>query len=272
MNKLFTCLVSLLFLSVNFLFADAQFDEEHWLSDHQGFNELASKNVNDKLDSAVQTLVAKLIANEKGLNNSIAVSQFLTQDNKMTMLGKIISIKLVKALARSGKFSPLDKDFAFIVTKDMKEGMNQLIDDKSVQNAGKMLGASHVLVGAIDVAGDDIVVMCRLIDMEMSKVQSVAQVSFPSGPGVKHLRQYQIELDPLEADEKKSFEPVKSKEKAREVSKQNFYEAHYMLNYKEKKNKVDEHAKELWEKSHHIIIFTPEGYQQPYKAFPLHEE
>ncbi len=263
-------LVPLFLLSFNLLWADAQFDEEHWLSDHQGFNEVASKNVNESLDKAVDALVSKLIADEKGKKETLAVSQFLTKDNKMTMLGKIISIKLVKALRASGKFNPIDKDFAFIVTGEMKNGLTTLIDDKTVQNAGKFLGASHVLIGAIDVAGEDIVIVSRLIDMEMSKVQSAAQASFGTGPGIKHLMEYQIELDPLEPGEKKSIDALKSKMKT--AHKQSYYEAHYMLDYYEKKSGIDAQSKGSWEKSHHITVFTPKGYEPPYKSFHRHEE
>ena len=188
--------VFLFLFSSGLALGDSSGDENHWLKDHQGLDASTSKGVNRKLDKAVKSLCAQISKGAGPARESVAVSEFLTADNQITMLGKILSIKLVHQLAKTRKFIPVDRDFTFLLTKEMKLGMSGLIEDKTVQNAGRFLGASKVLIGTIGTIGDEMVIDARLIKTESSQVLATAETSFKSNPSVSGLLARKIELEP----------------------------------------------------------------------------
>ena len=248
----------LIFLSANLVLGDSsEFDENHWLTEHQGLNSSTSKNINRKLDKIVKALSKQLTRDSEAKRESIAVSQFLTADNKVTMLGKILSIKLVNSLSKSKKFIPVERDFTFMLTEEMKLGMSGLVEDKTVQNAGRFLGASNVLIGTIGTLGDDVVIDARLIKTETSQVMAAAETSFQMNPDIDKLLAYKIEIEPapVHPDKEKpsevAQEPAKdqSSPAAQEnqapqqtttlVLTQDFYEARYKLSAEDRKEEEE---------------------------------
>lgn len=66
-----------------------------------------SSATSKELDNAVQIIAEQLTQGIKTENESIAIPPYLTLDNKTTMLGKLLSEKLINEFSRTQSPSPL---------------------------------------------------------------------------------------------------------------------------------------------------------------------
>lgn len=85
-----------------------------------------------ELENAVQTTFRTLTQQLKTENESIAIPPYLTLDNKTTMLGKLLSEKLINEFTKGvsplkrgvsegrGVLIPVERDFIFKLTDEMK--------------------------------------------------------------------------------------------------------------------------------------------------------
>ena len=145
------------------------------------------------LNETVQTIAQQLTKEIKNGNELIAIPPFMTLDNKTTMLGRLLSEKLITEFSKEKKkITPVERDFIFKLTNEMKLGMTGLVEPKTIQQVGKFSGASYVLVGTVQRVGKDIQVSARLVRTETSKVEKSVEIPLKSEPHIADLYSQEI--------------------------------------------------------------------------------
>jgi len=171
-------------------------DWDTWMQEQERSDSSGAKETNKAINKAVKKMSKKLSKGVKVVGESIAVSHFVTPSNKVTVLGNLFSEKLIDQISDSGKYVPVERDFIFKLTEEMKLGMSGMVEDKSVQKAGRLLGAPYVLIGTIQNVGEDIVVDARLVKTETSQIIKTVDTSFKANQEALKLLSHEIELVP----------------------------------------------------------------------------
>lgn len=91
-----------------------------------------------------------------------------------------------------GVLTPVERDFIFKLTDEMKLGMTGLVEPKTIQQVGKFSGASYVLVGTVQKIGKDIQLNSRLVKTETSKVEKAVEVTLKGTPEIFDLLSQEI--------------------------------------------------------------------------------
>ena len=147
-----------------------------------------------KLDKFIKSLAKELTRNVAPRGESIAVPSFLTFDNRNTMLGKYISEELLNQFAQSKKLVPVERDFIFELTDEMKLGMSGMVSSGTIQDVGRFSGAAYVIVGTLQKIGDSVRVNVRLVRTESSKVIETISDSLDLTPEVAELLAQDIKI------------------------------------------------------------------------------
>ncbi len=79
----------------------------------------------------------------------VAVADFINEDGKVSKLGHYISSKLTPYLARSQKFSVLERGLIDKVIEEQHFQVSPFVDEASTQKFGKLLGAETIISGTI---------------------------------------------------------------------------------------------------------------------------
>ncbi len=157
----------------------------------------SSTDLNDAVHKICQQLT-------KGINprgESIAIPPFLTLNNRTTVLGKLLSEKLMGQFSNQNIFIPVEREFIFKLTDEMKLGMTGLVEPKTVQQVGKFSGAAYVLVGTIQKVGGEVQIISRLVRTETSRVEKSIETVIRSSPETLELISQEIQLPLLPTPE-----------------------------------------------------------------------
>lgn len=105
----------------------------------------------------------------------VAVMNFTLQTGEMTELGLYLSDKLTNSLFRyRDKFEVVERTRLESVLREMKLGLTGIIDDKTVQSIGKVLGADAIVIGSITDLGGEVDINIRMLGTERANVLAVA--------------------------------------------------------------------------------------------------
>ena len=105
----------------------------------------------------------------------VAVMNFTLQTGEMTELGLYLSDKLTNSLFQyRDKFEVVERTRLESVLKEMKLGLTGIIDDKTVQSIGKVLGADAIVIGSITDLGGEVDINIRMLGTERANVLAVA--------------------------------------------------------------------------------------------------
>lgn len=105
----------------------------------------------------------------------VAVMNFPLLTGEMTELGLYLSDKLTNSLFQyRDKFEVVERTSLESVLKEMKLGLTGMIDDKTAQSIGKVLGADAIVIGTITDLGEEVDINVRMIGTERANVLAVA--------------------------------------------------------------------------------------------------
>src|SRR5438046_1781145 len=109
-------ILAFLMTAAAFQAAPGSCDYDEWTrqTDVQSYS---TKTVRKKVSKAAKALSKQLAKNSKMKGQSIAVSQFLTPDNRATVLGTLLSEALISDIANRTSFVPVERDFIFKLTE-----------------------------------------------------------------------------------------------------------------------------------------------------------
>ncbi len=79
----------------------------------------------------------------------VAVADFINEDGRVSKLGHYISSKLTPCLARSQRFSVLERGLIEKVIEEQHFQVSPFVDEASTQKFGKLLGAETIISGTI---------------------------------------------------------------------------------------------------------------------------
>lgn len=129
--------------------------------------------INKKIDNLVKNIVQsyKTLQNAK-YRNTIAILDFDEKSKiaKEKMLGFGTSELLITRLSETGIFNIVDRKNLDKSLKEISLGMTGLLDENTIAQAGKMLGADIIVVGSISELGNYFNLNVRLIEVETGKI------------------------------------------------------------------------------------------------------
>jgi curli biogenesis system outer membrane secretion channel CsgG len=105
----------------------------------------------------------------------VAVMNFPLITGGMSELGLYISDKLTNSLFQyRDKFEVVERTRLESALKEMELGLTGIIDDKTVQSIGKILGADAIVIGTITDLGNEVDINVRMLGTEKANVLAVA--------------------------------------------------------------------------------------------------
>lgn len=147
-----------------------------------------------RIDKTVRKIAKKITYGLKSSEETVVIPHLFTLDEKNTLLGKLISQKLINQIARTDVLQPLERDFIFKLTEELKLGMTGLIDPETIQEVGQFFGADYVLVGTIQKIGKKIQFNVRLVRTETGKIVNATEISMRSSPDILALLDNEIRV------------------------------------------------------------------------------
>ncbi|KPJ78809.1 MAG: hypothetical protein AMJ54_01615 [Deltaproteobacteria bacterium SG8_13] len=104
----------------------------------------------------------------------MAVADFVTDQGKITRLGRVVTDKLISGLVRSGRFSVLERDLIDRVIAEQKFQLSPFADESSAAEFGKILGAEAIVTGKLSDLGSVFYLSTRVIDVTSGSLLSSA--------------------------------------------------------------------------------------------------
>jgi hypothetical protein len=95
----------------------------------------------------------------------VAVADFVTDQGKVTRLGRVVADKLIFVLVNSGNFSVLERDLIDRVIDEQKFQLSPFADENSMAEFGEILGAGAIVTGKLSDLGRVYYLSTRVIDV-----------------------------------------------------------------------------------------------------------
>ena len=154
------------------------------------------------LDKAVRKMAKKLCEGVKS-TTTIAIPSFLTIDKKNTQLGYLVSEELLDQFADNPKWVPVERDFMYEVSQEIKLEMTGAIDRETVKQIGKFSGANYIVVGLLQEIGDEIHIHASLVNVETARVEKATHVLLKATPEIQSLFFREIKMEAKQEQEPK---------------------------------------------------------------------
>ncbi len=139
------------------------------------------------LDGALDDLVAQISGNITGEARKVAVVDFTDLDGRITEFGQYIAEELITRLFLVGKFEVVERRFLNRVLEEQKLSSTALVDPRSAQRIGKLLGVEAIVSGTITDLGRSLRVNARMISTETGRIFGVAAVGIGKDEVVRRL-------------------------------------------------------------------------------------
>ena len=157
------------------------------------------------LGDAVRDLGAKVATRAKeGQKKRIAVLPFKELDGRTTVLGTLVSEKLITTLFEAGGLEIVERTTLDKVIEQIRFDRTGFIDQETAKKVGSLAGADAIVTGTIADLATYLDVNCRLIDARTGGVFSAAGVEITKDDNVKKV----LERD-LSDHETQTTTPVK---------------------------------------------------------------
>ncbi len=181
------------------------------------------------LETGVQELgknIAKSMINKK--KKKLAIIEFSDLNDNVNDLGRYLPEKLITELFKlnSEGFSIIERRQLSKVLKEQKLSTTGLIDSKTMQKVGKILGVDALVTGSITDLGNIIEVNARIISVETGDIIGTASSRIPKVGTVATLLSQNNQKSPTASDsssEKSSSTKVVSKSKSLKFSNRYFH-------------------------------------------------
>jgi len=126
---------------------------------------------------------------------SIVVAQF-SYNQAFNQLTKNLQDKLFTAMSNRG-MQVTERDQLEKVLKEQKLGYSGLININSAKKIGNLLGADGIMLGTVNDMGDAININARIVDLEIGKAITAAEVELPKTPLIVQLLDTLVEDKPF---------------------------------------------------------------------------
>ncbi len=93
----------------------------------------------------------------------IAITDFITVEEKITKLGRYLSDKLTPYFSRSRQFSVLERALIEKVIDEQRFQVSSFVDEKSTMEFGKLVGAQAIISGTISELNDAFYINAKVI-------------------------------------------------------------------------------------------------------------
>ena len=104
-------------------------------------------------------------ANEPERQRVVAVADFLTDQGKVTRLGRVVADKLISVLVASGRLNVLQRDLIDQVIAEQKYQLSPFTDENTTAEFGKILGAEAIVTGKLSDLGKVVYLSTRVVDV-----------------------------------------------------------------------------------------------------------
>jgi TolB-like protein len=129
------------------------------------------------------------------VKKGLAVLDFAEKSDKAKKsgIGNTVRENLSRKIISSNIFYLVDRDTLQKSIGEIEMSQTGLVDDKSVIQAGKMVGVQVFITGTISDVGDDFLVSCRVIDVETGTVVAMADTKIPQDELIETMEKYAYE-------------------------------------------------------------------------------
>lgn len=104
----------------------------------------------------------------------VAVADFVTDQGKVTRLGRVVTDKIISVLVKSGRFSVLERELIDRVIAEQKFQLSPFADENSAAEFGKILGAEAIITGKLSDLGSVFYLSTRAVDVTTGSLLSTA--------------------------------------------------------------------------------------------------
>jgi len=140
----------------------------------EGESQTQKSFVSHILKRMAQQLVGRLQRDTTRVMN-VAILDFATTKNtKEKELGKGMALMITDVLVQQARFNLIEREKIEEINKEIALGQTGLIDEKSAQEAGKLLGAEVMISGSVASLGEYYIIAARAIQVENGKILGTA--------------------------------------------------------------------------------------------------
>lgn len=123
------------------------------------------------IDDMVRQIASSMQTEQK---KRVAVMDFQNLDHSVSNLGIYISETLITKLFQTHKFKVIERNQLGQALKEIGLGQTGVVDQKSAQKVGKVLGVDSLVIGTVTDLEDSVAINSRLISTETGEVFAVA--------------------------------------------------------------------------------------------------
>jgi TolB-like protein len=153
--------------------------------------------VDRKIQAVFQELSEKYIKKHPAgtVKKGLAVLEFSEKSDKAKKagIGNTIRENLSRKIISSNLFYLVDRDTFKKSISEIEISQTGFVDDKSIVQAGKMVGIQVFITGSVSDVGEDFLVSCRVIDVETGTVVAMAETKIPQDELVETREKYAYE-------------------------------------------------------------------------------
>lgn len=124
---------------------------------------------------------------------AVLTLEALDDDSKTHRLGRVAAELIASRLTRTPGLLQVERSRIAAVIDELDRSKAGALNPKSAASAGKLLGASAVVVGSVAAAGSDFVITARAVDTRTGRVITAADNVFPRA-GLVALSEDMVEI------------------------------------------------------------------------------
>lgn len=138
----------------------------------------ASADEQSALDAKIADLAAGLLPNSGADGKlKIVVIPFSDLERRVSEFGTYVSEGLIAHLAKTGRYSIVERELLYKILEEQKLGMLGIIDDESAKKVGKILGVDCIVTGTFSSLDSRIKINARLIAAETGLILGAAETN-----------------------------------------------------------------------------------------------
>ncbi len=140
------------------------------------------------LDAKIAELAASLLPDPgTGRKLKIVIIPFSDLEYQVSEFGKYISEGLIANLAKTGRYSIVERELLYKILEEQKLGMLGIIDDDSATKVGKILGVDYIVTGTFSVLDSRVKINARMISPETGLIIAVTETNVAKNREVESL-------------------------------------------------------------------------------------
>jgi Ca-activated chloride channel family protein len=162
----------------------AEADKEKIALDEEIVPPVQERSIQDHLSNLFREMTLDLESLEEA---SISISGFSTRDGKTSPLTTLLNETALLEISKLDKIKVIEQEKLDMVLEVQKLALSDLMDTSNALEIGKLLTANYILTGSIVEMTGSVLIFGRIINVETSEIESVAQVIVPKDVGVENM-------------------------------------------------------------------------------------